>query len=286
VLAVGADFEDSAETGTSGIGASNAANGSGAAYVFRRTGTSWSPEAYIKASNTGVDDGFGFALALSGDGAVLVVGAPGEDSGATTIDGTQTDESVMTGGAAYSFTKTSGWLQTAYLKPSNIDFGDFFGRVITMSSDGSKLAIASPGEDMIQPNSGAVFTFARAGASWTALAKLKAFTPGDNAQFGSALALTATGGQLYSGAPFDDDGGSDAGAVYQHVHVTSWSEGILGKAAKPGPGDNFGYSIATSADGRTVAAGAPYEDSNANTIDGDATNDDGMDNGSVEIGFY
>lgn len=75
---------------------------------------------YVKASNTGAGDSFGWSIALSGDGSTLVVGAPFESSATTGIDGDQAGNSVLAAGAAYVFTRTgTTWSQQAYLKASN-----------------------------------------------------------------------------------------------------------------------------------------------------------------------
>ena len=72
-MVVGADHEDSSATGVNGDQNDNSAQNSGAAYVFVRSGTTWSQQAYLKASNTGDDDRFGYSVAVSGD--TVVVGA-------------------------------------------------------------------------------------------------------------------------------------------------------------------------------------------------------------------
>ena len=71
-LAVGTQHEDSNATGVGGNQADNSAHGSGAVYLFTRSGTTWTQQAYLKASNTGAGDGFGLSVALSGD--TLAVG--------------------------------------------------------------------------------------------------------------------------------------------------------------------------------------------------------------------
>ena len=76
---------------------------SGAAYKFARSGTTWSQAAYVKASNTGTTDGFGFGLALTMDGSMLVVGAPSESSAATGIGGTQANDGASRSGAVYVY---------------------------------------------------------------------------------------------------------------------------------------------------------------------------------------
>ncbi|MBK8824821.1 MAG: FG-GAP repeat protein [Anaerolineales bacterium] len=126
-LVVGAIFEDSNATGVNGNQADNSATDSGAAYVFTRNGTTWSQQAYLKASNTNPNDWFGASVAISGD--TLVVGAFFEDSNATGINGNQADNSATNSSAAYVFTccrKT--WSQPAYLKTSNTQAGDYFGK--------------------------------------------------------------------------------------------------------------------------------------------------------------
>ena len=72
-VVVGAHEEDSNATGVNGNQTNNSATDSGAAYVFVRNGTNWSQQAYLKASNTGADDDFGYSVAVSGD--TVVVGA-------------------------------------------------------------------------------------------------------------------------------------------------------------------------------------------------------------------
>ena len=89
--------------GVNGNQADNAAVDSGAAYVFVRSGTTWTQQAYVKASNTGPSDNFGYSIALSGD--TLAVGANLETSGAVGLNPAngQTDNSTGGAGAVYVF---------------------------------------------------------------------------------------------------------------------------------------------------------------------------------------
>jgi len=89
-LAVSAVREASAASGIDGDQSDNSASQAGAVYVFTRDATGvWSQQAYVKASNTDVEDGFGWSVALSGD--TLAVGTRWEDSAATGIDGDQSN---------------------------------------------------------------------------------------------------------------------------------------------------------------------------------------------------
>src|SRR5690606_16390756 len=100
-IVVSANLEDSAATGVNGDQINNSADDAGAAYVFVRDGTTWTQQAYIKASNTDADDYFGLRVAVSND--TIVVGALGEASAATGINGDQNDNSAQGAGAAYVF---------------------------------------------------------------------------------------------------------------------------------------------------------------------------------------
>jgi FG-GAP repeat len=120
----------------------------GAAYVFVRSGTTWSQQAYLKASNTGANDWFGSRLALSGDGNTAAIGASLEDSAAQGINGRQADDSANESGAVYLFTRRGGmWSQQAYVKGSNTQAFDEFGGAVALSRDGRTLVVTAHGED-------------------------------------------------------------------------------------------------------------------------------------------
>ena len=179
-LAVGAPREDSAGTGmNAGTDADNSASNAGAVFVFERESGSWQQTHYVKASNTRRANYFGTGLALSADGAVLVIGANGEGSFATAIDGDQSQGTSEVGAAYVLERQTGGFAQTRYVKPSNSDqplLGDYgrrlwFGRAVALSGDGEVLAAGAPDDGSNAPglngdqanedarNSGAVFVY-------------------------------------------------------------------------------------------------------------------------------
>lgn len=133
---------------------------SGAAYVFVRTGTSWSPQAYLKASNVGTSDNFGVSVSISGNS--IVVGATGEDGDSNSINST---------GAAYVFTRSgTTWSEQSILRATNAGNGDFFGSSVAI--DSNKIVIGAKFEngDGIDGldnnnafNSGAAYLFERNG---------------------------------------------------------------------------------------------------------------------------
>ncbi|MFT4549267.1 MAG: hypothetical protein ACI8XO_004200 [Verrucomicrobiales bacterium] len=115
--------------------------GSGAAYVFVRSGGTWVQQAFIKASNAGAGDYFGRA-ALSGD--TIVVGADTESGASTRVNGDDNDGAAFSG-AAYVFVRSgSVWSHHAYLKASNTGSGDGFGRAVGVSGD--MIVVGASGE--------------------------------------------------------------------------------------------------------------------------------------------
>ncbi len=133
-IAVGASREASAGTGLGANQADNSSPFTGAAYTFVRSGSTWVQESYIKSSNAEFGDGFGAGIALEGDN--LVVGAQGEGSNATGVNGDQTNNSLPYSGAAYAFRLIAGqWTQVAYIKPSVPDDFSYFGNWMVLDRD-------------------------------------------------------------------------------------------------------------------------------------------------------
>ncbi len=232
-LAVGAGYEDSSASGGPG---DNSAADSGAVYVFRRSSGVWSQQAYLKASNAGSGDEFGYSVALAGDGNTLVVGADREDSDATGIDGNQNDDSSSDSGAVYIFTNNSGvWAQEVYIKASNTDSVDMFGFSTSITRDGTKVVACSPeersGATGINGNEndnsgggGACYVFVSDGSTWKQQAYVKASNR--SGYFGDWVAISGDGktlavsGSLESGGSkgiggdLNDYTASASGAVY------------------------------------------------------------------------
>jgi hypothetical protein len=297
-IVVGAPGEDSAATGVNGASPGpddNSRFESGAAYVFRRSGTSWTQEAYLKASNTGERDGFGRSVAVSGD--TIAVGAADEDSAATGVNGSspgQDDNSMASAGAVYVFHRSgTSWAQEAYVKASNTGASDFFGESVALS--GETLVVGASGEDSaatgidgIAPGpddnsksaSGAVYVFHRTDGAWAQQAYVKASNTGAGDNFGKSVAVWLD--TVVVGARFEDGGGrginpvspgpedeskQDSGAVYVFRHGSTWFQEAYVKSANSDAGDEFGASVAIGPD--TIAVGGPAEDSGVPGNDGD-----------------
>ena len=299
-IVVGAHFEDSNATGINGNETDDSAQDAGAAYVFVRSGTVWTQQAYLKASNTDAGDYFGESIAISGE--TIVVSTYNEKSNATGVNGDQTDNSFSSAGAAYVFVRNgTTWTQEAYLKASNTDAGDIFGAHIVIS--GETIVVGARREDSnatgvngietnnSTPNSGAAYVFVRSGTTWTQEAYLKASNTGAD-QFGISVGISGetivvgayVEGSNATGVNGDESNNSfsAAGAAYVFVrNGTTWTQEAYLKASNTGANDLFGVSVAIS-DGITVVSSIE-EDSNATGVNGDGANNSANGSGAVYV---
>lgn len=297
---IGAQGEAGPSTGVNGPESSDAASKAGAAYIFVRSGITWSQQAYIKASNTGVEDAFGHAVDISGD--LVVVGALREASPAMGVDGDQAPNTAIGAGAAYVFGRTgTTWAQQAYLKASNANGADFFG--VSVSVSGDTIVVGARSEDsgapggngnpMIPTNgSGAAYVFKQTGTTWVEEALLKASYPESGDQFGSGVSIS--GNTLIVGARQERSGATgvngdesdnsvdSAGAAYIFIRSGSnWSQEAYLKASDPGISDRFGWRVSLHGDRAIV--GCPFESSDASGIHGDPFNDNSLNSGAAHL---
>lgn len=300
-IAVSSVWEDSSATGVnSGVYNTNSLQ-SGAAYVFVRSGTMWSQQAYIKASNTQEDDYFGASVSLSAD--TLVVGAIGEGSIATGSNGDETNNDKPRSGAAFVFVRNgTTWSQQAYLKASNPDIDDWFGYAVGISGD--TIVVGASGEcsnatgingdqtNNDTEDAGAAYVFVRNGTTWSQQAYLKASNTEWNMIFGGDLAIS--GDTLIISAYWENGGATGvngdqslygvaySGAVYLFTRIgTNWQQQAYIKASNTGSFDWFGSSVAIS--DKLIVIGADSERSSATGINGDQDNDDTFLSGAVYV---
>lgn len=297
-LIVSAINEDSNATGINGNQADNSTGNSGAVYIFSRSGTVWTQDVYVKASNPDINDQFGISAALSGDGLYAVVGAYREQSSSTGINGNETNNSANAAGAAYVFVKSGGvWSQQAYVKASNTEAIDQFGRAVDISLDGSTVAVGAAEEyssaigingdqsDNSAPGAGAIYVFVRSGTMWSQEVYIKASNSQSSDRFGRNMKLSSDGLTIVSGAYLEDssatgengdetdNSNSASGATYIFQKLLgSWTQRSYIKATNTDTGDNFGVILAVNSDGSVVVVSAPFESSNATGVNGDQTN--------------
>jgi len=305
IMAIGSFQEDSNSTGINGNESDNSASNSGAVYVFTRTDTTWSQEAYIKASNTDAGDYFGYNLDLSQDGERLAVGAYLEDSSATGVGGSESSNGSSESGAVYIFTRNAGaWAQEAYIKASNNNTSDYFGYAIALDADATRLVVGAHREDAnttgINGNesnnsashAGAVYVFSRSGTTWTQEAYIKPSNTDSEDYFGYRVNFDGDASRLVVGAYQEnsnatgvngndaDNSISDSGAAYVFKrNGTTWTQEAYIKASNTDSNDRFGWAISLNSDGNRLAIGAHWEGSNALNI-----NSDGTDNSATRAG--
>ena len=333
-IVVTAPWEDGAGQGVNPGIDGNTQVDSGAGYVFTRTGTVWAETAYLKADNAEAFDYFGgspflvdvdYTGAVDISGGTIVIGAPLEDSVASGVipgtpnlgnwdglGGSTAPRNIFNAanvGAAYVFTGAgAAWTQQAVLKPTNTDpvllTTDNFGTSVAI--DGNNIVVGSPFEDgsgvgvnpvdnNLAVNSGAAYTYNRAGTAWTPTAYLKqSNTPSQVASwFGWSVDISGT--KVIAGAPFEDSfnamvgvdpianniGSADSGAAYTFVASgTTYVPEHLYKACNNNIADYYGHSVAISLDCPVV--GAPYEDGSGVLIN-PADNNANVNAGAVYI---
>lgn len=197
----------------------------------------WVEEGYIKASNAAPGDAFGSSVDLSTDGNTMVVGAIGEDSIATGVNGDENDNSCfyikddaytldpacadnkshprLDNGAVYVFTRTDKtWAQQAYLKPAAPYIKTAFGYSVSLSGNGNTLAVGAIGDastatgvgadptkiDFEYYGSGAVYIFSRSGTTWSQQSYIKLERNIQGKEFGTSVSLSQDGDTLAAGS--------------------------------------------------------------------------------------
>ena len=207
--------------------------GDEAAYVFTRTGTSWSEQAKLTASDAAAGDDFGASVAVSGD--TVVIGAANDIHA-----GIET-------GAAYVFTRTgTTWTEQAKLTASDAAAGDDFGSSVAASGDTAVIGAPWAGAD------GSAYVFTRTGTSWTEQAKLTGIVWDEAAEFGASVAVS--GDTAVIGSPYDPAMGTDSGSAYVFTRSgTTWTEEARFWSSDIDGDDFFGVSLAISDD--TVVVG-------------------------------
>lgn len=310
-VVVGAPYEDSNATGVNGDPNNNNAQDSGAAYVFVRNGTSWSQQAYLKASNTDRFYSFGSSVAISGD--TVIVGSFGEASNATGVNGNQNDHTAPRAGAVYVFERSgTNWSQQAYLKASNTDAGDEFGGSVAISDaqPGKIVVVGARGEssnatgvngnqsDNSAEFAGAAYVFVRTGGTWSQEAYLKASNTDAFDLFAQSVAITRAPTAEFAivvGAPQEasnatgvngnqnDNSAKNAGAAYafRRNNNAHWSQRAYLKASNTDAGDLFGWPV--SIEGDFLVAGARREASSATGVNGNQSDNSAPGAGAAYV---
>ncbi|KAA3606901.1 MAG: T9SS C-terminal target domain-containing protein [Calditrichaeota bacterium] len=229
------------------------ANFAGSAYVFHRTGTSWTQQAKLASNDLAAVDYFGYSVSI--DGEYAVVGALLDDDGGNFS------------GSAYIFNRTgTSWNQQAKLVSNDLDASDHFG--YSVSIEGDYVVVGTHQDDDGGSNSGSAYVFNRTGISWNQQAKLTANDSAADDFFGQTVSIS--GNYVIIGSIGDDDDGAGSGSAYLFSRsLTSWSQQAKFTANDAAASDGFGGSVSISGD--FMVAGSFGDD------------DDGTDSGSAYI---
>ncbi|MBS0195559.1 MAG: hypothetical protein JSR77_02270 [Planctomycetes bacterium] len=217
----------------------------GSAYVFTRSGTTWTQQAQLNAAGGAAGDSFGGSVAISAD--TVVVGAYADDVGANANQG-----------SAYVFARSgTAWTQQAQLNAVGGAATDFFGFSVAISGD--TVAVGARLDDVgANVDQGSVVVFTRSGTSWTQQAQLIAAGGAGGDLFGQAIAIS--GETIVVGASGADVGvNSNQGSVYVFTRTGGvWSQQAQLINSDGATSDNLGGAVAIDAD--TVVVGAPGKD--------------------------
>lgn len=274
----------------------------GLVHIFVKKDDSWIEEHRLSASNADSGDKFGEAIALSSDGNTIAIGSPYEDS----ANNDELDNTLRDAGAIYIFKKSNSiWNQKSYIKASNPKEENYFGSEISLSGNGTTLAVGVHSESSTGENnqnssslsrSGAVYIFKLINKDWKQVQLLKTENKEQSDSFGSSVSLNHNGNILAAGAPGEDGGDSgfngdqssneanSAGAAYIFISESnSFSQRTYIKSKKAAHSTGLGGSISISADGNSLAVGASFEDSNAIGINESVEQNDRRDSGAVFV---
>lgn len=218
----------------------------GKAFVYVRSGNSWSPQAELIGSDGDEFDMFGGSAAIDGD--TLVIGAA-HSPGLVSAPGGRVNTKGF--GKAYVYARSgTSWSMQAEILPEDALAADGFGSSVALSGD--TLLIGAPGPNRLAGPSatiGAAYVYARTGTSWSLQARLQPSDGVASDRFGSRVAL----GQdtAIVSAPNKDD----KGQAYVFVRSgSSWSEQARLLASDGTAGDRFGANLALNADTAVVSA--------------------------------
>ncbi|KYK22330.1 hypothetical protein AYK25_02710 [Thermoplasmatales archaeon SM1-50] len=214
---------------------------SGSAYVFLRSGTTWTQQAKLLAFDGEAHDDFGCAVSVYGNTALIGASHDGDNGEAA--------------GAAYVFTRTSNtWAFQAKLLASDGIAWDRFGSSVSLYGD-----IAIIGAPMDDDGKGSVYVFTRSGSTWTQQQKLQASDGNMGHFFGYAVSLYME--TVLIGAYGEDSHGQLSGSAYVFIRIgTTWAQQAKLLALDNQEEDGFGWSV--SLEGTTAVIGAPWDDDN------------------------
>ena len=225
----------------------NGMNGMGgnSAYIFTRSGSTWTQQSKIVASDETGSSYFGSAVSVSDDGNTAILGA----------------QTAGTAGQSYIFTRSgSTWTQQSILVPSDGTSGDAFGFSASLSNDGNTAIVGSRTKSTVGYSFGAAYIYTRSGSIWAEQSILLPDDASSGAEFGWSVSLSNDGNTAIVSAWREN---SNAGSAYIFTRSGStWTQQSKIVASDAAAG-RFGSSVSVSNDGNTVIAGSLRESTGA-----------------------
>ena len=238
---------------TAVIGAVGKNDGTGAAYVFVRSGTTWSQQAKLTAGDAAAGDSFGWSVAFSAYDGMAVIGASGKNTGT---------------GAAYVFARSgTAWAQQIKLTASDGTALDHFGCAVALEAYSETVVVGADGAAVAgKSNAGAAYVFVPlGGGGWGQVSRLTGGAGLAGEQFGTSVAIS--GSILIVGAPHRT--AATSGSAYVFTSFSgSWQVNQKLTAGDASAGDDYGASVAV--DGWTAVVGAPGKSTGAGLYAGAA----------------
>lgn len=227
------------------------AGNAGAAYIFARSGTTWTEQQRITASDAASDDRFGNAVAINAAGDTVAIGAHVDDNS----NGTNA-------GSVYIFTRSgSTWTEQQRVQLSGGGASDLLGYSVDLSDDGDTLVVGAPGLPGSVAGQACVFT--RSGGTWTQQQVLTASDATVGDVFGWQVAISGDGDTAAVGAINDDNSnGTHAGSVYIFTRSGgTWTQQQRVQSNVSGTDQAFGQAVSLKGGtGNTLAVGGPAVD--------------------------
>ena len=186
---------------------------SGRIHIWERSGTSWTQTTSSYSPDSDSYQYYGKCVSINGAGTIIAVGAQ------------QRDQYGSNAGEVYVYTydiASNTLALEAQIAPSDgsISGDDYFGRSLMLDKAGTKLIVGAPYDDQTTSNTGSAYYFSRSAGSpftWTQQQRLNAPGPASSDYYGDCVAISPDGTVVAIGAPYDDEYGSDWGAVYTKI---------------------------------------------------------------------
>lgn len=225
---------------------------SGAVHILHRAGDSWEATQLLHAPDPVFGHRFGNAVAMSADGATLLIGAR--------LDDDRGDNA----GSAYVFTRgPSGFAFAQELHAPDAAPGSLFGGNLALSADGMLAIISAPNTLVSGVRRGKAYVFTKGPGGYVHAADLLGSVHEVGREFGFHLAMTPDASNLLIGAPRLGGFSAASGAVHWFTRNAqgNWVERQVLLPQAPGQAGNtsFGMQIDISGDGRAAIIGAPFD---------------------------